>query len=36
MRGKESDFEALLAALCSIMGGLILRAVIVLGGQIYG
>jgi protein NrfD len=36
VRGKESGFEALLAALWSIMGGLVLRAVIVLGGQIYG
>jgi protein NrfD len=36
VRGKESGYEALLAALWSIMGGLVLRAVIVLGGQIYG
>jgi formate-dependent nitrite reductase membrane component NrfD len=36
VRGKESGYEALLAALWSILGGLVLRAVIVLGGQIYG
>jgi protein NrfD len=36
VRGKESGYEALLAALWSIVGGLTLRAVIVLGGQIYG
>jgi formate-dependent nitrite reductase membrane component NrfD len=36
VQGKESSSEALLAALWSIMGGLVLRAVIVLGGQIYG
>lgn len=36
VQGKESGYAALLVALWNITGGLILRAVIVLGGQIYG
>lgn len=36
VRGKESSYAALLAALWSILGGLVLRAVVVLGGQVYG
>lgn len=36
VRGREGGFAALLAALWTIVGGLVLRAVIVLGGQIHG